>query len=142
MDFGAEWEPKYFSTYQNECSMNFSTSSIGIDLVHTEKFKRLLSYSSQRAWRSYFTRRELAYCFRKSLPEIHLAVRFAAKEAIVKAYATMGIKIKMNKIEILSAGNVPIAKIHELGQQYKTAISLSHHDDLCIACALVTLYEN
>ena len=115
-------------------------SSIGIDIIEVKIFRRLLAYSKQRAWRSYFFNSELQYCFNKSNPEIHLAVKFAAKEAIIKAFAGQGITLQFNQIEIYSDFKLPQARIYQVGlTAADILISLSHSAQVGVAVAFVSL---
>ncbi|MGI8633391.1 MAG: holo-ACP synthase [Solirubrobacterales bacterium] len=58
--------------------------SIGIDLVDIERIERALARRPRLAER-LFTDGERAYAERRPRPGRHLAARFAAKEAVIKA---------------------------------------------------------
>lgn len=111
----------------------------GIDLVPVDTFFNLVKRYQQKSWKSYFTCRELKYCFHKSNPETHLAVRFAAKEAIIKAFSQLNIFLRFNEIEILKTKTkTPFASIC-LNQckNYKVLISLTHTSTTAGAIVLV-----
>lgn len=58
---------------------------IGVDLVHIARIDSLLNRWGDRFLQRVFTKGEIQYCrFRKN-PVPHFAVRFAAKEAFLKA---------------------------------------------------------
>jgi holo-[acyl-carrier protein] synthase len=57
----------------------------GIDLVEVSRVERLLSSHPERARERLFTPGEIAYCTGKKGEMMHLAARFAAKEAVLKA---------------------------------------------------------
>lgn len=59
---------------------------IGTDLFDVDRMRRQLESDADFA-ASVFTPREIAYCTVKRDPAPHFAVRFAAKEAVVKALA-------------------------------------------------------
>ena len=59
---------------------------IGIDLEEISRVERV--FSSPRALARVFTPHEIAYCQPKRQRFQHLAVRFAAKEAVFKALGT------------------------------------------------------
>lgn len=59
--------------------------SIGTDIVEIDRIKLAVERSGQRFLERVFTQDEISYCFRRKNPFPHLAVRFAAKEAMVKA---------------------------------------------------------
>ena len=61
---------------------------LGVDLVLVPRFKKALDRWGERLTRRLFTAEELGYCLSRSRPEIHLAARFAAKEAFLKALGT------------------------------------------------------
>jgi len=109
--------------------------SIGVDIESIARFKNLHRQRSQLFLAKIFTEDELNYCFSKKPPSPHLAVRFAAKEAVVKAVGSLCKKLPaLNEIEIShNAYGAPIATL----RGYKIKISLSHCDDKAIAFAVV-----
>ncbi len=58
---------------------------IGIDLERIDRFRDLLDRWGERFEQKLFTDGERAYCRGRGKPEQHFAVRFAAKEAVLKA---------------------------------------------------------
>jgi len=58
---------------------------IGVDIVKIERFKRALDRWGDRLSTRVFTPKELSICNTKAQPSRHLALRFAAKEAFLKA---------------------------------------------------------
>ncbi len=64
---------------------------IGIDLVRIDRIQRSLSRWGDRFARRVFTARERDYCARSRHPQSCYAMRFAAKEAFVKAVG-LGVK--------------------------------------------------
>ena len=61
---------------------------IGIDAVELERFRESLERYGERIKNRLFTKHEQEYCDRFSSPLEHYAVRFAAKEAFMKAIGT------------------------------------------------------
>ena len=59
----------------------------GIDIVQVSKMKRILLTRPELA-AEIFTESERKYCFSRPDPYVHLAGRFAAKEACLKALGT------------------------------------------------------
>ncbi len=59
---------------------------LGVDLVRIERFRAFLRRDKQALLQRLFTREELAYCLARKDPAPHLAARFAAKEALLKAF--------------------------------------------------------
>ena len=77
--------------------------NIGCDIEEISRFKdKTLEKDSNFLYRIY-TQNELDYCFKNKNSAHHLAVRFCAKEAVVKALSGIYNKtISYNKIEILN----------------------------------------
>lgn len=61
---------------------------IGNDIVEVARIKAVLTRYPQRFLNRVFSSYEQGYCLRRKDPALHLAGRFAAKEAIVKALGT------------------------------------------------------
>ena len=78
-------------------------SGIGVDIETIERFRNTELIETKRPLKKIFTPNELVYCQDYADPAPHLAARFAAKEAIVKALASSGIIVnEFSKIEILN----------------------------------------
>lgn len=60
----------------------------GIDVMEVERIERTLRRFGARFERRVFTPREIAACRRFRRPALHYALRFAAKEALMKAIGT------------------------------------------------------
>lgn len=58
---------------------------IGIDVVHISRIDSILKRWGDRFLERVFTKEEIEYCLLRKDPSPHLAVRFAAKEAFLKA---------------------------------------------------------
>ena len=58
---------------------------IGLDLVDIARVDMITRRFDRRFLERVFTADELAYCAQKKIPSLHLAGRFAAKEACAKA---------------------------------------------------------
>ncbi|MGO9898615.1 MAG: holo-ACP synthase [Solirubrobacteraceae bacterium] len=75
---------------------------IGIDAVGVARLERLLGEDPVRQ-EALFTPTELAYCRRKRRCHEHLAARFAAKEALLKAFGVgMSQRMRWTEIEVLN----------------------------------------
>lgn len=123
---------------------------IGIDIVHIPKFKKTIEKWGHRFKNRIFTQNELAYCEEKRFSEQHLAVRFAAKEAFIKA---LGRAVKFSDIEILNnqAGKprivfkpeiLPIdlqSEIQTPNSKLRTFLTLSHDGDYCVAQVILEI---
>lgn len=61
-------------------------AGLGVDLVQSSRFDKFLDDPNRTMLRRLFTAGEMDYCLSKSNPAPHFAARFAAKEALLKAY--------------------------------------------------------
>ena len=74
---------------------------VGVDIVKIERFKKALERWGDRLCQRVFTQQELSTCQGKAQPARHLALRFAAKEAFLKALGRgMYQGVAWNDIEI------------------------------------------
>jgi len=111
--------------------------SVGIDLIEIERVERALERRPGLAER-LFSESELAYARARARPGRHLAARFAAKEAVIKALAGGA---SPGEIEI-EAGEPPRAVLRgraaERAAGRQIAISLTHSGDAAAAVAIAT----
>lgn len=116
-----------------------------MDLVQVSRFKKAMDRWGERFTRRLFTEEELHYCLSKSKPEVHLAARFAAKEAFLKALGTgLSSGISFVDVEILSSTNAPPKlSLHNQALMISLAgdltgfhLSMSHTGDYAVACVV------
>jgi holo-[acyl-carrier protein] synthase len=109
--------------------------AVGIDLIEIERIERALERRPRLADR-LFTRDEIAYAAARARPGRHLAARFAAKEAVIKA---LGTAVAPREIEV-KAGEPPRIKLHgraaDLARGAEISVSLTHSRDTAAAVAL------
>jgi len=60
----------------------------GVDIIEIDRITRLRERHPERFLDRLFTPSEQAYCLEHKYPDEHFAVRFAAKEAVLKAIGT------------------------------------------------------
>jgi len=72
---------------------------IGVDLVRIPRLRQVVERWRERFLHRVFTEAELAYCLEHRDPIPHLAARFAAKEAALKALGT-GLRMGINWREL------------------------------------------
>jgi len=72
---------------------------IGVDIVEIQRFKKALA-NHQNLSAKLFTPGEQEYCRQKARPHRHYALRFAAKEAVLKALGIGFRGVKWTDIEI------------------------------------------
>lgn len=105
---------------------------IGNDIIEIERIKEGIETHKQRFLDRIFTFKEQQYCLKFNDPVPHFAGRFAAKEAIAKAFGTgLGEHISWKDMEILSKnGGAPSVEFSEqLNQSFlcpHVLVSISH----------------
>lgn len=111
--------------------------NIGTDIEEVCRFENLDKKILQRL----FTKEELAYCLGKKNQAQHLAVRFAAKEAVFKALPFDEIALK--KIEVLrKPAQKPQIVIHDKrAKDLVFKLSLSHTKNNAVAFVIVLKEE-
>lgn len=109
--------------------------AIGVDIEDIERFKG----KSEEFLNRVFTDVELEYCLKYSKPESHLAARFCAKEAVVKALTALDIEnVSYKDIEVFhNEKHCPQIRIlKSINKNIIFQLSLSH--DRTKAIAFVT----
>lgn len=110
-------------------------ASVGIDLIEIARVERALERRPGLA-RRLFTEGELDYASDRARPGRHLAARFAAKEAVIKA---LGQPVSPREIEVLG-GRPPTLRLHgraaEVAGGAEIAISLTHSRETAAAVAV------
>ena len=113
-------------------------SGLGIDLLEIERLERALERHPRLAER-LFTEAERDYAAARGRPGRHLAARFAAKEAVVKALGLSG-GFGLREIEVI-AGEPPRVSLSgraaEAAGDDRVEISLTHSRDFAAAVAIV-----
>ena len=108
----------------------------GIDIVEVKRIKRVIAGNKAFLAR-VFTPGEIDYCAGKANKYQHYAVRFAAKEAILKALGSKGIALKDISIRNLDSGQPQVVLSGRLKKLEKNiVISLSHSNDYAVAQAI------
>jgi holo-[acyl-carrier protein] synthase len=117
----------------------------GVDIVEIDRFEALLGRHPERARRRLFTEGELAYAAGRRREAEHLAARFAAKEAVLKALGTGWTEgIAWTDVEVTRDGaGRPGVRLHgraaELARERGVAewlLSLSHTERCAMASVI------
>jgi holo-[acyl-carrier protein] synthase len=115
---------------------------IGIDLTRIRRHRQMVERWGDRYLRRVFTDAEIAYCRRRRDPVPHLAARFAAKEATLKALGTglrMGVSWRELEVRrerggapsmVLSGRSAAIARAR--GAR-RVLVTLTHEGDYAMA---------
>jgi holo-[acyl-carrier protein] synthase len=110
---------------------------IGTDLVEIEEFRAYPLVNYPRFYERIFTTAEIKYCQSYADPAERFAVRFAAKEAVLKAFSG---EIYLDQIEIEVANEAngqPGVLLHSpIAQEVQIFISLSHSQSHALAFAV------
>ncbi len=76
-------------------------NGLGVDIVEIDRMRAALERHPRMRER-IFSAEERAYCDKRNKPEIHYAMRFAAKEAVLKALGTgFSDGIRFTDVEVL-----------------------------------------
>jgi holo-[acyl-carrier protein] synthase len=112
---------------------------VGVDIIDVERIHAALDHprTGERFRVRVFTDGEIAYCLRRRHAAESFAARFAAKEAMMKAF---GRAYGWREIEVVRGTGAPTLRLHGRAQERAAAVglqrihlSLSHTATLAIA---------
>jgi holo-[acyl-carrier protein] synthase len=117
---------------------------IGIDIVRVERMEEAIIKWGNSFLEKVFTTSEIEYCHKKYSPYMSLAVRFAAKEAFIKAMGARS-SLSFTDIEVINTedGKPSInlnKKLEDLFNKHRIMnahLSLSHEHDYGVACVVL-----
>ena len=119
---------------------------LGLDLVEVDRLRLVMARRGERFVQRVFTDGEQAYCDAKADPATFYAVRFAAKEAVAKAFGTgIGASIGWLDIEVVrnSVGAPGVrllgngASLAEQRRVRQVLISLTHAGGMAAASVVL-----
>ncbi len=119
---------------------------IGIDIIEVARIQASHEKFGERLLKRILRPEEIAYCFSHRQPAPFLAARFAAKEAISKAFGTgIGAQLGWRDMEVgRKESGEPFVILHEGGQKLLQSrgaghvlISLSHTQNYAAAVAVL-----
>lgn len=122
------------------------TLGIGVDIVSVSRIRDLHERQGERFLSRVYTQDEIAYCMRFKDPAERLAARFAAKEAVAKAFTTgIGEHLDWKSVSVVSGERgQPEIELDEKGKVLlyqvggnHVAVSLSHTEESAIAFAAI-----
>ncbi|PYL72415.1 MAG: holo-[acyl-carrier-protein] synthase [Verrucomicrobia bacterium] len=123
-----------------------SVLGIGVDLVECARIERSLERFGEKFLHRVFTDGEIAYSMSMKFPARHLAARFAAKEAVSKAFGTgIGKAMGWRNIDVQKKPSgepflVFSGPAQELATQRAVTaafVTLSHTEHHAIACIVL-----
>ena len=119
---------------------------LGCDLCEVERVRGVWARQGERFLEFTFTEGERAYCLRMRDPAPFLAARFAAKEAVAKAFGTgIGAELGWKSVEVIHGERgEPQVRLDVQGEALLAArgatgvmLTLSHTDTMAMAVAAV-----
>ena len=119
---------------------------VGMDIVETKRIAESIERFGDRFLHRVFLEGEVAYSRSMKFPHLHLAARFAAKEAISKAFGTgIGNEMGWRDLEIVrEPGGAPRVVLHGRAEAFAKArgvqavhVSLSHTAEYGAASAVI-----
>ena len=108
---------------------------LGTDIVEVKRIEALAQKPGALA--RLFTQEEIQYSLARKNKYEHLAVRFAAKEAVFKALPFAEIAFKNIQITNLENGRPQVTVADERAKDLIILISLSHTKEYALATAVV-----
>lgn len=111
--------------------------AIGVDIEEISRFEN----KNQNFLNRIYTKKEQEYCLSKPNPASHFAVRFCAKEAVIKALNSISLKHpQFNQIEIYhDERKFPKIKLPDEESYVNLAVEVSLSHDKTKAIAFVTI---
>jgi holo-[acyl-carrier protein] synthase len=126
-------------------------TGLGVDIVEIGRMAKALERHPRMRERLFSTD-ERAYCDKRNRPEIHYALRFAAKEAVLKALGTGFSGMRFTDVEVVrDAGGRPAPRLsgraaevaEELGVvELHLSLSYTHTTAVASAVAITTPRES
>lgn len=119
---------------------------LGCDLCEVERVRGVWERQGERFLEFTFTEGERGYCLKMRDPAPFLAARFAAKEAVAKAFGTgIGAELGWKSIEVIHGERgEPLVKLDAQGEALLSArrasgvmLTLTHTDTMAMAVAAV-----
>ena len=119
---------------------------VGVDLAQIPRLRRVVERWDDRFLRRVFTDDEIAYCRRRRDPIPHLAARFAAKEATLKALGTgLSMGVNWRELEVRrERGQAPTmvlsGRCREIAESKggrRVLLSLTHDGEYAMAQAML-----
>lgn len=119
---------------------------LGCDVIEVGRVRGVLERQGERFLQRVFTDEERAYCGPMAHPEKHYAARFAAKEAVSKAFSTgIGSELGWRSVSIYHGErHQPLVRLDEKGAALLArvggtgvVVTLSHTDTVAMAVAAI-----
>jgi holo-[acyl-carrier protein] synthase len=124
---------------------------LGCDVIEVERIRRAVERQGERFLHRVFSDEERAYCLAKANPYPHLAARFAAKEAVSKAFTTgIGARLGWKSAAIAHGDRMePLVRLDAAGEALLrevgatgVLVSLSHTQTVAMAVAALVRHPS
>ncbi len=119
---------------------------IGIDQVEVKRFEKILAKDDQFLFRKrVFSESEIIYCEKSVVKAQHYAVRFAAKEAFIKASSKTEVRFTDVVVERNNMGKPDILLSSSLEEylksmgNYKIHVTLTHTELIASAFLVIEI---
>jgi holo-[acyl-carrier protein] synthase len=117
---------------------------VGIDIIKIERMKQVVEKWGRKFLERVFTENEISYCYEKKEPHLSLSVRFAAKEALIKALGSVS-ALSLKDIEVVNSENgKPFFRVADTLEKVlkeklikRVHLSLSHEHEYGVACVVL-----
>jgi len=111
---------------------------IGIDIIEVDRIAKAIKKWDKGFLNHVFTSEEVAYAQKQKFPAQHFAARFAAKEAVLKAFGNNA-HITWKDIKIINDKNgTPTCVFKDKKFKKKILVSISHTQNYAAATAIIT----
>jgi holo-[acyl-carrier protein] synthase len=142
---GWSWQYHRVVRHNPDPSLMSNIVGLGIDATDIDRIAATIDRFGARFLDRIFTSGEIAYCSRRRVPAIHLAGRFAAKEAAMKALGTGHSRgVLWRDIEVVRRGGPPQLQFHGGAERRFAAIggrssllTITHSQKLALAQVLI-----
>lgn len=123
-------------------------AGLGVDIVEIDRMRAALERHPRLRERC-FSEEERAYCDARNRPEVHYALRFAAKEAVLKALGTGFAGMRFTDVEVVRDGSGRpepalsgrAAEVAEAARVVELHLSLSYTHTTAVASAVAITEE-
>ena len=113
---------------------------IGTDIVSIKRFSDAMDKWGDKFTSRLFTTRELGYCNSKARPAIHLAARFAAKEALYKASSGLVTShINFNQMEVINDSSGKPSMEAKGFEGLDIMVTMSHEKEFATSTVIIQL---
>ena len=110
----------------------------GIDIIEVERIQKAIDNSGEDFLKRIFNDEEIEYANKHKFPTQHYAARFAAKEAIYKAFGD-NTSLTWKDMTILNDKNgKPYCRLKDPKFKNKILLSISHTKNYAVAHAIIT----